>query len=104
MQQNDGEVGLPQRALSFWGGLSGQQRIYTVLAAGVALWLLPSLLVLLVVALERLFVGGMLAMEQALVAAIVSSAAAVGGVGLVGLVGFAGYLFVTSRLSPESKT
>lgn len=69
--------GLPQRLLSFWGGLSVQQRIYTVLAAGVALWLLPSLLVLLVVALERLFVGGMLAMEQAFVAAIISSAAAV---------------------------
>lgn len=70
-------MGLPARFFSFWERLSLQQRVTTVLASAVALWLLPSLLVLLVVALERVLVGGMLAMEQALVAAIVSSAAAV---------------------------
>ncbi|PNW84619.1 hypothetical protein CHLRE_03g151600v5 [Chlamydomonas reinhardtii] len=86
------EVG--RRAVDFWDKLDTKQRIYTVVAGGALVLSLPQIVGVLLIPLERLLVGGLLAVEQAFALLVLSSVRVIALVGAAGLVLVGLYLFL----------
>ncbi|KAG2440145.1 hypothetical protein HXX76_004258 [Chlamydomonas incerta] len=90
-----------RRAAAFWGELDNKQRVYTVVAGSALVLSLPQIIGVLLIPLERLLVGGLLAVEEAFALLILSSARLIALVGAVGLVLAGIYLFLFPKRSKD---
>ncbi|GFR41906.1 hypothetical protein Agub_g2696, partial [Astrephomene gubernaculifera] len=77
-----------------WAQLDPPQRVYTVIAAVATAALLPQLLALALIPLERLVVGGLLAVEEVFALALLQSAKLALLVGLMTLLAWGVYVFL----------
>ncbi|PNH06689.1 hypothetical protein TSOC_006906 [Tetrabaena socialis] len=84
-------------AADTWARLDTQQRLYTVLSGAALLVVGPKLLAVLLIPLERLLVGGLLALEEVVALLLLQGARLVGLVGLAALVLTGAYLFLFKR-------
>jgi hypothetical protein len=92
----------PDRLGDMWRwflGLRAAQKLYVVSIAGAVLWLLPNILSLGFVGVERVLVGALIALEEAIVFVLhrFASLGLIAGVAVLALVGV--YLFVLDRKS-----
>lgn len=108
-EEEEGALDGAREALNrwFWGELTLEQRIYTIVAVMALLFLLPRLFVLFVIGLERAFVGSLLAAEEVVVQLIfrLASLGLTIWLGFLALVGI--YLFIgpwKDKQQDEGKT
>ncbi|KAG2491403.1 hypothetical protein HYH03_010194 [Edaphochlamys debaryana] len=83
-----------------WSGWDAKQKAYAVVAAGVLLLVGPQLLTVLLIPLERLLVGSLLLLEEAIALFLLQGARVLGLMAAVALLGAGVYLFVFRR-QPE---
>lgn len=81
-----------------WQQLDLPQKAYTVAAGSVLLVALPKVLVLLVLLLERVLIGGLLALEEVLLQLLLKGGALLGVLGAVALVGAGVYVFARKAI------
>jgi hypothetical protein len=70
-----------------WEGLDTAQKAYTVAVGLLVLAALPKVLTLLVLGLERILIGGLLAVEEVLLEVLFRSGAVVSGGGCMPVIG-----------------
>ncbi|KXZ48639.1 hypothetical protein GPECTOR_26g542 [Gonium pectorale] len=80
-----------------WAGLDTQQRVYVVAAGAALVAASPTLLTVMLVPLERIFVGMLLAIEEVLAALLLGSARLVGMAGVLTFAAVGVYLFLLKK-------
>ncbi|KAG2454899.1 hypothetical protein HYH02_000729 [Chlamydomonas schloesseri] len=91
------------RAAAFWEKLDTQQRVYTVVAGSALVLFLPQVVGVLLIPLERLLIGGLLAVEEAFALLVLASARVIALIGLVALVLVGAYLFLFPKSGAGKK-
>ncbi|KAF6259197.1 hypothetical protein COO60DRAFT_1638544 [Scenedesmus sp. NREL 46B-D3] len=81
-----------------WQQLDVPQKAYTVVLGLVLVFALPKVLTLLVLLLERVLLGGLLALEEMLLQLLLKGGALLGAVGAVALLGAGVYLFARKSI------